>query len=149
MVFYEDGATPWMRHMAHDIICLLDLVYPGWSWAVNVYGDEKGGGYHIRLLDFPSNYGFNNPKAHLFGSASEMRASIIRHAGELLERCGVRRGKMEDDQPLIGRMEGVPEKFQFEPDPEKLPKVNLETVIATAEREMRDQPRPQIITEAK
>lgn len=126
--------------MAHDMLTMLDLVYPGYSWAVNVYGDEKGGGYHIRLLDFPSNYGFNNPRAHMCHSASEFRAQVLRGAGELLERCGVSRRKADDDLPLIGRMEGVPEKFQHEPDITKLPKVEFEKVIAAAEREMRDTP---------
>jgi hypothetical protein len=35
---YDQGATPWMREMARDILGILDLVYPGHPWAVNVYG---------------------------------------------------------------------------------------------------------------
>lgn len=136
--------------MARDILQLLALVYPGWNWAAKVYGNNSGGGYHIRLLDFPANYGYNNPRANHCASASEFRATVIRHAGELLERCNVSRSLPADpDQPLIGRMEGVPEKFQHEPDLAKLPRVEFETVIAAAEREMRDEARPQALEMAK
>lgn len=145
MIFHGDGATEWQVAMAKDCLELLALIYPGWNWSVKVYGNEKGGGYHLRLLDFPSNYGFNNPRAHMCHSASEFRAQLIRAGGELLERCGVSRSIAPDpEQPLIGRMEGVPEKFQHEPDVSQLPKIEIETVVAAAEREMRDQPRAQV-----
>src|ERR1041385_1160132 len=122
MMFHEEGATQWQRDMARDSLVLLSTVYPGWNWSIKVYGNNSGGGYHLRLLDFPANYGFNNPRVHMCHSASEFRMQLIRAAGELLERCNVSRGKADDDQPLIGRMEGVPEKFQPEPDFSKIPK---------------------------
>lgn len=146
---YEDGATPWMRHMAKDILEILDLIYPGHPWAVRVYGDDKGGGYFIRHMDFPANFGMNQPNAHYFGSASEMRADVIRKAGELLERCNLARARWNEDS--IKRMEGVPEKFQPNPHPQDAAQMqkSFETVIATAEREMRDEARPQAVEMAK
>lgn len=147
MIVHEEGATPWMRDMAHDILELLTVVYPGHPWSVNVYGDSTGGGYFIRHLDFPANWGQNQPQAHLFGSASELRADVLRKGGELLERCSLAR-KRWDETP-IKRMEGVPEKYQPEPDVSKLPAIHFDTVIATAEREMRDAPRPQALELAK
>jgi hypothetical protein len=148
-VVYAESDSPWMHAMARDIINLLDLAYPGWGWSVKVYGDEKGGGYHIRLLNFEGgNYGYNNPRAHLFASASELRANVLRAGGELLERCLMSRQlPCDPEAPGIQRMEGVPEKFQGAPDPDKVPKIQLETVIKTADHNLRETPRGQV-TEA-
>lgn len=110
MILYADGATHWMFAMSKDILNLLDTVYPGHPWAVHVYGDEKGGGYFIKHLDFPSNWGLNQPMAHLFASASELRADVIRKAGELLERANLERKSWNGES--IKMMEGVPLKYQ-------------------------------------
>jgi hypothetical protein len=110
-ILYQEGATPWMQHMARDILSLLDTVYPGHPWAVRVYGDEKGGGYFIQHLEFEGGqFGMNQPRAHLFASASELRLDVMRKAGELLERCSVARRRWQEQE--IKKMEGVPDKFQ-------------------------------------
>jgi hypothetical protein len=142
MIIYEEGATPWMRDMAHDILTLLTTVYPGYPWAVNVYGDEKGGGYFIRNLDFPANYGMNQPKAHRFGSISELRADVLRKAGELLERCGLVRGR-NNDEP-IKMMEGVPDKWQ---PPEYREEKYIKNLVVVA-NELRNEALPQVEREA-
>lgn len=99
--------------MSKDILNLLDTIYPGHAWACRVYGDEKGGGYFIYLLSFEGkNYGYNQPRAHRFASASELRADVIRGAGEVLERSYLaRHGKASWDVE-IKKMDGVPLKDQ-------------------------------------
>jgi hypothetical protein len=110
-VLYEEGATKWMQDMARDILALLDTVYPGHPWSVRVYGDATGGGYHIQHLEFEGqNFGMNQPRAHLFSSASELRNDVIRKGGELLERCNLARRRYQGEE--IKKMEGVPDKFQ-------------------------------------
>lgn len=137
MIVYEEGATEWMRDMAHDILELLSIVYPSYPWAVRVYGDEKGGGYFIRNLDFPANFGMNQPRAHMFASASEFRADVIRKAGELLERCNLVRGRNNDDP--IKKMEGVPDKWQ----PPEFREQKFIEAVALAAGESRDEAMPQ------
>ena len=133
MILYEEGATKWMQDMAHDILVLLDTVYPGNAWGVRVYGDHRGGGYFIQHLEFEGGqFGMNQPRAHLFGSASELRNDVLRKAGELLERVNLRRG-MRNEAEVVGRMEGVPEKFQ--PFSEKPPIVVDEIVVAPKEKQ--------------
>jgi hypothetical protein len=133
---YEDGASPWMRDMARDILGILDVAYPGHPWAATVYGDERGGGYFIRHLDFPANWGMNQPFAHMFASTSELRADVIRKGGELLERSNLARRRWNEES--IKRMEGVPEKWQPEPDPEKISRVNMEKYIAVGKSAVRE-----------
>lgn len=141
---WKEGETQAQIDEAQSILESLDLAYPGHPWGVRVYP----GGFFIRHLDLPYGWGMNCKKK--FASASEMKKEIIFMAGEFLERAGVPRTRWDDDNS-IKRVEGIPEKFQPEPDPSRLPvpKVVFDTVIATAEREMRDQPRPQVLTEAK
>lgn len=97
-------------------------------------------------MNLPSNWGMNCKGQ--YASASLLKKDVILRAGEFLERAGIRRGRWEDDND-IKRVEGVPEKWQPEPDYSKLPQVQVDTVIATAEREMRDDPRPQVLELAK
>ena len=144
IVLYEEGATPWMQDMARDILELLSTVYPGHPWSVRVYGDNTGGGYFIRHLEFEGKpYGQNQPRAHLFGSASELRADVIRRGGEVLERVNLRRARRDDDP--VGRMEGVPEHHQ---PAFTRPPVQFDTVINVADHGLRDEPRPQALREA-
>lgn len=139
MILHAEGADKWMYDMAEDILKLLDTVYPGYPWSVNVYGSNTGGGYFIRNLDFPANYGMNQPRAHMFGSASEFRADVIKKAGELLERCNLARGHNKGDG--IVRMEGVPDKFQ--PTGYRGEQAKIEAVTIAPQEEERTTPRPQ------
>lgn len=129
-----------MEDMARDIMLLLDTVYPGNPWGVRVYGDQRGGGYFIRHLEFEGKpFGMNTPQAHLFASASELRQDVIMKGGELLERVNLARGKRKEGDE-VGRMEGVPERFQ--PRQEKAP-VEF-TGIIDAREPIRTEPRPQV-----
>lgn len=111
MLHYAKGATPWMYEMSRDILQTLDKYYPGHPWAVNIYGNETGGGYFIRHLDFPTNWGYNQPRAHLFGSWSLLLADVVKGAGEILERSYLARAKWDEDS-TIKKMDGVPLKYQ-------------------------------------
>lgn len=110
-IMYREGATPWMESMAGDILQLLDVAYPGHPWAVRVYGDNSGGGYFIQHLEFQGGqFGINQPNAHRFASASELRNDVLRKGGELLERCFLARKRYREES--IKKMDGVPDKFQ-------------------------------------
>lgn len=139
MILWKEGATQAQEDEAHHILEALDAAYPGHPWGVRVYD----GGFFIRHLDFPANWGMNCRGT--YASASLMKRDVILMAGEFLERAGLPRKKW-DPESEIQRVEGVPEKFQPTPHPQDVAALNkkIETVIATAEREMRDQPRPQV-----
>jgi hypothetical protein len=109
-ILYAEGATKWMEDLSKDILDLLSTVYPNHPWGVHVYGDNKGGGYFIRHLDFPKNWGYNQPRAHFFASASELRADVIKGGGEILERSYLARAKWNEES--IKKMDGVPLKDQ-------------------------------------
>lgn len=105
MILYEEGATQSQRDDAHSILESLTTAYPGHPWAVRVYD----GGFFIRHLDFPSNWGMNCKSKNIY-SASQMKKEVILMAGEWLERANLKRGRW-DDTP-IKRVDGVPEKYQ-------------------------------------
>lgn len=142
---WGEAETPWMCDMARDIMTLLDTVYPGHPWKVQVYGDKTGGGYFIRHLEFDGKpYGVNQPKAHMFASASEMRADVIRKGGEVLERVYLTRGARNMSENVT-HMDGVPEKHQ--PAEFQQEQADKRLTIAVEEA-LRDMPRPQAIVEA-
>lgn len=139
MILWKEGETQAQIDEANSILEALDSAYPDHPWGVRVYP----GGFFIRHLDFPANWGMNC-KGN-YASASLMKRDVILMAGEFLERAGLPRRRW-DPESEIQRVEGVPEKFQPTPHPQEIEKMkkNFEAVIATAEREMRDQPRPQV-----
>jgi len=146
MRMWGEAASPWMAEMAKDILGLLDTVYPGHPWKVHVYGDETGGGYHIRHLEFDGKpYGMNQPNAHMFGSASEFRADVIRKGGEILERVALRRGR-RDEAEQVTHMEGVPLKHQPIQYQEAQKDKQLDQIVKTAiaEGALRTEPMPQV-----
>lgn len=142
MILYEEGATQAQHDEAHWILDALTVAYPGHPWAVRVYGDDKGGGFFIRHLDFPANYGMNCRHRTSTYSASSLKREVIKMAGEWLERANLARGRWNEDP--IKRVEGVPEKYQPEPDVTKLPQYQFDTVIDSSAFELREVPRPQV-----
>lgn len=141
-IFYKEGATQSQEDEAKWIIEALDAAYPDHPWMVRVYD----GGFFIRHMNMPSNWGMNCKGQ--YATASLLKKDVIQKAGEFLERAGLRRGKWDWEED-IKRVDGVPEKWQPEPNTAKLTKVQLETFIATAEREMRDEVRPKALELAK
>lgn len=107
MVVYSEGATPAQEDEAKRILGALCGIYPGHPWAVRVYE----GGFFIRHLAFPSNWGMNCKYKNFGHSAAVLNREIILMAGEWLERANMVRGRYDADQEIM-RVEGVPEKHQ-------------------------------------
>ena len=105
MILYSEGATKAQEDEANMILEVLTFAYPNHPWAVRVYD----GGFFIRHLDFPSEWGMNCKHKDVY-SASNLKRQIIMLAGEWLERANLRRGW--GDLTPIERVEGVPEKDQ-------------------------------------
>ena len=134
MILYSEGATSAQESEAEMILEALTVAYPGHPWGVRVYP----GGFFIRHLDFPSNWGMNAKYKEFGYSASALKRDIIMKAGEWLERANLRRGIAQDGE-MIGRVDGVPEKWQ---PPSVKPKLEAEIVVQRAEP--RDEPMPQL-----
>lgn len=103
-----DGDTPALldeaKWLAFDVLA---PTYPGYDWSVRAYR----GGFFIRELNFPANYGMNCPDQRKLYSASAYKKLVIMMAGEWLERAHLlRRGGEGIDEAY--RVEGVPEKYQ-------------------------------------
>ena len=103
----DDLMTDMQQKEADEIVGLLDTCYPGHPWAVRVYG----GCIFIRHLQFGSNWGMNIKVKDVQHDAAVQKRTIVRLAGEWLERAGMRRGRYDVEQPDY-RVEGVPERFQ-------------------------------------
>lgn len=104
MIIYSEGGTKAQEAEANWILEALTIAYPSHPWAVRVYD----GGFFIRHLDFPKNWGMNC-KGN-YASASLMKRDVILKAGEWLERANLARGRSNGD-PIL-HVEGVPEKDQ-------------------------------------
>ena len=97
------------------ILEVLSFAYPSHPWAVRVYD----GGFFIRHLDFPTNWGMNYRSGKEAYSSSAMKRQIIRMAGEWLERANLKRGRW--DGTHVKRLDGLAERFQpYQPMPEHL-----------------------------
>ena len=130
---YTEGMTDLQEKEAQAILEVLTFAYPGHPWSVRVYD----GGFFIRHLDFPGNYGMNCRTATKVYSASAWKRQIILMAGEWLERADLVRGRSDDTVAKF--VEGVPLKDQ---PGQKLPE-NMQIVKVAAEGE-RTEPRPQV-----
>lgn len=120
MILFSEGATKAQEAEADSILEALTIAYPGHPWAVRVYE----GGFFIRHLAFPSNWGMSCKYKKFGFSASALKREVIMKAGEWLERAGLARGRATDDE--IVWVEGVPERYQ--PPKEKPPIVLGDTV---------------------
>ena len=107
MILYSEGATQAQEDEANGILEALTVAFPSYPWAVRVYD----GGFFIRNLMYPHNYGMNCHTKKVGYSASAMKREIILMAGEWLERANLRRGRnINEDE--IQHLEGAPEKYQ-------------------------------------
>lgn len=136
MILFSEGATKAQEDEAESILEALTVAYPGYPWAVRVYD----GGFFIRNLEFPANWGMNAKYKQFGYSASALKRQVIMMAGEWLERANLRRGRNNEDP--IKRLEGVPENHQ--PASEK-PPVQFDTVINAGGHDLRTAPRPQAV----
>lgn len=80
--------------MAKDIAEALNEAYPGHLWAVNVQGEQGVITIHNLMLSGRWGYVMHIDKRY---SASELKQSAKRAAGEILERYNVARGKANFD----------------------------------------------------
>lgn len=106
MIIHSEGGTKAQEAEAEMILGALTTAYPSHPWAVRVYD----GGFFIRHLDFPANWGMNAKYKNFGYSASALKRDIIMMAGEFLERANLKRGRGEDAP--IKFLEGVPDRFQ-------------------------------------
>jgi hypothetical protein len=134
MILYSEGATKTQEDEAEMILGVLTQIYPGHPWAVRVYD----GGFFIRHLAFPHNWGMNFHYRDVSHDAAVLKKQIILKAGEWLERANMKRGRYDADQETE-RVEGVPEKFQ--PHQSLPDDVNL----VMGEAPLRIAPRPQAL----
>ena len=140
MILYEEGATEAQHAEAHEILNCLTVAYPGHPWAVRVYD----GGFFIRHLDFPANWGKNCKHQTRLYSASALSREVIRMAGEWLERAGLRRGRWDGESSKW--VEGVPSQYQ---PPESKPSAPFESIVVSETgAPLRTEVRPQAIKEA-
>lgn len=133
MIIYSEGATQSQEDEANLILEALSIAYPGHPWAVRVYD----GGFFIRHLAFPSNWGMNYRGEASSYSASALKKQIILLAGEWLERANMKRGRYDAEQE-IQWVDGVPEKYQ----PRRLTDDVKLVVNPSSER---TEPRPQVL----
>lgn len=113
MLVYSEGGTKFQEDEAETILGVLSEIYPSHPWGVRVFD----GGFFIRHLDFPSNWGMIVKTKGIY-SASQLKRQIILKAGEWLERANLKRGRSNGDE--IGRVEGVPDAYQPPAEKEKL-----------------------------
>ena len=162
MLLYSDGGTKAQEDEAEEILGVLTFAYPNHPWAVRVYE----GGFFVRHLDFPTNWGMNFKYKTSAYSASALKREIIMKAGEWLERANLRRGVGNDDPTKF--VEGVPQQYQpkeakeaialkaidkavedarqFDAQASREAKIELSTQIDAALREKpRETPRPQAV----
>ena len=124
MIVYAEGDTPALEAEAQWMVFqVLSQAYPGHPWWVRAYP----GGFFIRHMDFPGNYGMNCPDQRKLYSASAYKKLVVMMAGEWLERANLVRGR-ENGDPTV-RVDGVPEKYQ----PKKPPLLVEDVVYANGE----------------
>jgi hypothetical protein len=87
---------------------ILERIYPGWLWMVAIH---HGGAVYARCgqLTHFGNYGFLIHPNERRSRYRLMRKSI-QAGGELLERCGFKRGKWSGEFPMY--LEGSDERFR-------------------------------------
>lgn len=105
MYIWAEGDTPALEEEAQKMAFgILAEAYPGYNWWVRAYK----GGFFIREMSFPDNWGMNFPRANSIYSASEYKKKVVMLAGEWLERANLIRGKSRGDEEY--QVEGVKEK---------------------------------------
>ena len=99
-----DCESPADDTMAAQMICDLSAAYPGHDWFVRIHG----GIVHIKVMSINPNWGMALHYSQIKTDAKERKASLIRSAGEFLERANLRRGRSENQ--VVSKVEGIPSK---------------------------------------
>ena len=119
---------------------MLTMAYPGHPWAVRVYD----GGFFIRHLGFPKNWGMNAKAKDFAHDAAVLKRQIIFMAGEWLERANLKRGRENGDE--IKHLDGAPESDQ--PGRPLILGPDAKVVGVESNEQMRNTPRPQAIIQS-
>lgn len=89
--------------MAKEALQTLVHHYPGHDWQVAV----KGGIFHVKALNIHPAWGMCLHYSQVKDDAADRAKSLMRSAGEFLERAGQRRGAVDGH---VTAVEGVPDK---------------------------------------
>lgn len=90
--------------MAQDTLKTLVRHYPGHAWFIVI----KGGVMHVKNLHFNDKWGMCLHYSNIKGDTTARTRSVVRAAGEFLERARVARGANTGER--VRRLEGVPDK---------------------------------------
>lgn len=91
--------------IAMQMIKDLCHAYPGHGWFVLI----RGGIVQVKIMDINPYWGMALHYNDIKGDASKRKASLIRAAGEFLERCNLKRGSNTGE--AVTKIDGVPDKF--------------------------------------
>lgn len=91
--------------MAREILNILVQTYPGHSWFVLI----RGGVVQVKNTDWSSEWGMVMHYSDIKSDASERKRSVIRAAGEFLERAHLIRGAKIHEHK-VAHIEGMPDK---------------------------------------
>lgn len=100
-----DTERPEDEGMAKEILCILVAAYPGHSWFVVI----RGGVVQVKNTDWSSEWGMVLHYSQIKADASERKRSVLRAAGEFLERAHIIRGAKVHEQH-VAHIEGVPDR---------------------------------------
>jgi hypothetical protein len=91
--------------MAAQMVNDLCLAYPGHAWFVVI----RGGVVHVKDMDLNDKWGMCLHYSQIKADAQERKRSLIRSAGEFLERARLKRGAKAEGQNVTS-VEGIPDK---------------------------------------
>ena len=89
--------------MAGEMVNDLCRAYPGHAWFVLI----KGGIVQVKDMDIHPEWGMTLHYSQINGDANERKKSVLRAAGEFLERAHLKRGAKTEAH---GAVEGIPDK---------------------------------------
>ena len=95
-----ESADPTNLPLAKEMCETLHLTYPNHSWSVRI----DGGIVFIRHFGISGTIGMARKFKSLSYDAHARKVDVIRAAGELLERAGLKRGARRDEK--VERLEG-------------------------------------------
>lgn len=90
--------------MAMEMLRDLSAAYPGHSWFVVI----RGGIVHVKDMDISPHWGMCLHYSDIKDDAKERKRSLIRAAGEFLERANLKRG-MKTERAM--HVEGIADKY--------------------------------------
>lgn len=90
--------------MAESMVRDLVGAYPGHSWFVVI----RGGVVQVKDTDLHDKWGMCLHYSQIKSDAQDRKRSLIRSAGEFLERANLKRGANTGE--LVRKVEGIPDK---------------------------------------